>query len=320
MTQHMSVQPFPFETMPLGANIPPKMRNAVMRALSKDTAHRPQTAREFFEELTLGGSRLSAVGLSPGGVSSMPTGAQYSSGTQSFPLTNQGARGGATQMGEPLIPDGYHGGGPAAPQRTLMGEPTAPSAQAQAYAPPMPMAAAPAKSGGSGLIIGLIVAFLVIAGGAAAYFMVVKKPDDQVDPIALKSNTAAADKDDDDDGDKKPAPPTASTSAAAPPPTSEPSATADAGPSASADAGPSATPDAGPTAEPTTDKPDAGPTATQTSTVKRPQPGIDACCQRYRKDATKRTLCAGMNQRIKSGSVDRTAALGTLRGQGINCN
>lgn len=321
MTQHMSVQPFPFETMPLGANIPAKMRNAVMRALSKDTAHRPQTAREFFEELTLGGSRLSAVGLSAGGVSSMPTGAQYSSGTQSFPLTSPAARGGATQMGEPLVPDGYHGS-PAAPQRTLMGEPTA--ASAPAYAPPAPMAAQPAKSGGgSGLIIGLIVAFLVLAGGAAAYFMVVKKPDDQVEPIAVKSGKAAANNDDDDgDANKKDprASATTSTSAAAPPPTAEPSASADAGPSATADAGPSATPDAGPSAEPTADKPDAGPTATQTSTVKRPQPGIDQCCQRYRKDATKRTLCAGMNQRIKSGSVDRAAALGTLRGQGINCN
>jgi hypothetical protein len=31
-------------------------------------------------------------------------------------------------------------------------------------------------------------------------------------------------------------------------------------------------------------------------------------------------LCNGMNARIKRGDVDRAAALGTLRGQGISCS
>src|SRR5687768_16455282 len=53
MTQHMSAQPFPFEASAMGANVPPKMKQAVMRALSKEPAQRPSSARDFFEDLTL---------------------------------------------------------------------------------------------------------------------------------------------------------------------------------------------------------------------------------------------------------------------------
>ena len=53
-TQHMTAQPFPFETLPLGSQVPTKMRAAVMRALSKDVGHRQQTVKEYYEELTLG--------------------------------------------------------------------------------------------------------------------------------------------------------------------------------------------------------------------------------------------------------------------------
>src|SRR6185312_9538430 len=49
-TQHMTAQPFPFETVPMGSAIPPKMKQAVMRALAKDKNQRQQTVREFFEE------------------------------------------------------------------------------------------------------------------------------------------------------------------------------------------------------------------------------------------------------------------------------
>ncbi len=70
-TQHMTAQPFPFETLPLGSQVPTKMRGAVMRALSKDVAHRQQTVTEFYEELTLGTPRLA---VSSGPRSSLPEG------------------------------------------------------------------------------------------------------------------------------------------------------------------------------------------------------------------------------------------------------
>ena len=60
-TQHMTAQPFPFETVPLGSAVPPKMKAAVMRALSKDKAQRQQVVREFYEEFTMGGGGRSSV-------------------------------------------------------------------------------------------------------------------------------------------------------------------------------------------------------------------------------------------------------------------
>ena len=57
-TQHMTAQPFPFETVPLGSQVPPKMKAAVMRALSKDRERRQQSVREFFE----GSSRSARAG------------------------------------------------------------------------------------------------------------------------------------------------------------------------------------------------------------------------------------------------------------------
>jgi serine/threonine-protein kinase len=83
-TQHMTAQPFPFETLPLGSQVPAKMRAAVMRALSKNVAHRPQTVTEFYEDLTMGAPRMTALsgprstlassdaGAGPGGTSLLP--------------------------------------------------------------------------------------------------------------------------------------------------------------------------------------------------------------------------------------------------------
>jgi serine/threonine-protein kinase len=321
MTQHMSVQPFPFETLPMGAHIPPKMRAAVMRALAKDKAQRPQTAREFFEDLTLGSARLSAIGLSAGGVSSMPTPAGFAQGpgTQAFPTTSHGAgapRAGGTQIGEPLIPDMAPQGSP----RTLIGEPTPPPGTAPAGYPgtapagypgayQAPMGAAP-KKGGSGLIIAVVVAFLALGGGAAAFLLLGKKPAEDPEPIPIKTSTAKVEAED------KPTSTATTTAAGSATSTASAEPTASAQPSAStsASAEPTATASAEPTGAPTNT------TTAPTTTTKKPQPGIDACCGRYKRDATKFMLCNGMNARIKRGDVDRAAALGTLRGQGISCS
>jgi eukaryotic-like serine/threonine-protein kinase len=314
MTQHMSAQPFPFETLPMGSHIPPKMRAAVMRALAKDKAQRPQTAREFFEDLTLGAARLSAIGLSAGGVSSMPTPAGFaqSPSTQAFPMTSHGGapRAGSTQIGEPLIPDMAPQGSP----RTLIGEPTpapgtAPAGYPGAYQVAAPVA--PQKKGGSGLLIGVIVAFLALGGGAAAFFVLSKKPAEDPEAIPLKTNTAKAEAE-----DKPSSTPATTTTASV---SASPETSASAQVSASASSSVSAEPSASVSASTTTDPTPTTPT-TPTTTTKKPQPGIDGCCSRYRRDATKFRLCSGMNARIKKGDVDRSQALGTLRGQGISCS
>jgi eukaryotic-like serine/threonine-protein kinase len=54
-TQHMSVQPIPFEVSAPAKNIPDGMRKAILRALSKNKEDREPTAREYFAELSDGG-------------------------------------------------------------------------------------------------------------------------------------------------------------------------------------------------------------------------------------------------------------------------
>ncbi|HYP78002.1 MAG TPA: protein kinase [Polyangiaceae bacterium] len=53
-TQHMSVQPIPFEVSAPAKNIPENMRKAILRALSKNKEDREPTAREYFAELSDG--------------------------------------------------------------------------------------------------------------------------------------------------------------------------------------------------------------------------------------------------------------------------
>src|SRR5690606_7640813 len=54
-TEHMTAKTRPFEAVPTGGSIPPAMRQAIMKALSKEPDQRQATARQFFEELTEGG-------------------------------------------------------------------------------------------------------------------------------------------------------------------------------------------------------------------------------------------------------------------------
>ena len=145
-TQHMTAQPFPFETLPLGSQVPTKMRAAVMRALAKDAPHRPQTVKEYYEELTLGTAGPSALdsprssfpeGTGPGGTSLLP--ATVSSPSRpSIPGTS-------------VVPasDGGMGGG------------------AMVSIPPPP---APVKKSKAGLIVGVVLALAVLGGGGGAAF------------------------------------------------------------------------------------------------------------------------------------------------------
>jgi eukaryotic-like serine/threonine-protein kinase len=179
-TQHMTAQPFPFETIPLGSSVPPKMKAAVMRALSKDKDKRQQTAREFFEELTLGAqrssgiSRASLVEPSGGGTALMPA----------APAIAGGPRASATQLGEPLFATGPTPPGStnleSQPQMAAAGmpsQPPLPTGSAPGFQPPVPTGSgqvfqppspSPVKKGSvAGPIIGIaaVVAIGAIVGG-----------------------------------------------------------------------------------------------------------------------------------------------------------
>jgi serine/threonine-protein kinase len=58
---HMTAPPLPFETTEAGQAVPQRMKTAIYRALSKMPQDRPQTMREFYQEVTLGTSRSSLV-------------------------------------------------------------------------------------------------------------------------------------------------------------------------------------------------------------------------------------------------------------------
>jgi serine/threonine-protein kinase len=65
-TQHMSVQPTPFEVSAPSRDLPIGMRQAILKSLSKDREQRQASAREFFAELS-GGGRMTVTGDVPGG-------------------------------------------------------------------------------------------------------------------------------------------------------------------------------------------------------------------------------------------------------------
>ncbi len=219
-TQHMTAQPFPFEMTQMAANVPPGMKMAVMRALSKDRNQRQRTVRELFEELTIGtaGPRMSLVG------GPRPTGVSYPEvqpphgGTIAIQATPQPmpamtgpgttgpGRGGQTQIGEPMFqpqsaPAGktmMDGGmGASGPQGQPMGSGYAASPMTPIGG--MPMVAAPqvSSSGGksnAGLIIG-VVAGLAVIGGVVG-FLVLRKPADsgsgEVIPLPTGPTTTVA--------------------------------------------------------------------------------------------------------------------------------
>jgi serine/threonine protein kinase len=173
-TQHMTAQPFPFEAIPMGGQVPPKMKAAVMRALSKDKTQRQQTVREYFDDFTAGGQRLSAIGMAPR--TSMPDGATPS-GTA---MMQARPSGGQTQMGEPMFMGAQQPAGrtmmdsggslnPAYPPAQqgypsspgMPAQPPMPTGSGQAY--PAPVSAPDKKGGNTGVIIG-VGALLAVVG------------------------------------------------------------------------------------------------------------------------------------------------------------
>jgi eukaryotic-like serine/threonine-protein kinase len=156
-TQHMTAQPFPFETLPLGSQVPTKMRGAVMRALSKDAGHRQQTVTEFYDELTLGAARPTAAS---GPRSSLPEGQ---------------AHGGTAVMSSTSTPP---------PGFPTVGMPSADAA----LVPTLPAAGAQG-TGRKGLYIGVGVGVLAIAG--TVLYLTLGREDDAARQ-ACKATIAAA--------------------------------------------------------------------------------------------------------------------------------
>ncbi|MEQ9320771.1 MAG: serine/threonine-protein kinase, partial [Polyangiaceae bacterium] len=177
-TQHMTQQPSPFEqTGAMAAQIPPHMKAAIMKALSKNAEERQGTAKEFYQDLRgEKGARLTAPGVAAS--SSM---AEGPNATEAFTAAVAGSgsgassgRAGKTEIGEPFVPPPGAMGGAVAPTAPGGGPPpgamggsphqNVPTAGGQA----VPAAPAQASSGGGGGNKGMLIA----AAGVAALLVV----------------------------------------------------------------------------------------------------------------------------------------------------
>jgi len=199
-TQHMIAQPHPFEATPLGNNVPPKMRAAVMRALSKKKEERQQSVRQFYEEFTMGGVGMPRPSLLGTARASFPEAGGTSPGLVQGPVSGSAQ----TQIGTPIFVTGPQqpaahtmidssGGFPAqgaggAPAQTHHGAPTG---GGQVFAPPP---STQKKKSNAGPIIGIaaVVGVAVIVGGVLLMKKGSSNGDDVTTTIALPSASQSA--------------------------------------------------------------------------------------------------------------------------------
>ena len=190
-TKHMTVEPTPIESQEAGLRAPEKMRQAVMRALSKHVEDRFQTVKDFFdafsvdpaaaEALTRAGATTSPTSSSEVAKVTISTGAepvsmraptQASDSMSAAPAEAPRAQSGGTAILGAA--SGARAGG--APPQESGGQRMAgvPPGGGAAYAPG-PMAMAPAATastgkasggGGAGKSIALALLALLLVGGA----------------------------------------------------------------------------------------------------------------------------------------------------------
>ncbi|MEI9951997.1 MAG: protein kinase [Pseudomonadota bacterium] len=105
-TQHMSVQPIPFEVSAPSKNIPEGMRRAILQALSKNKEDREPSAREYFAELSDGGRMTVESHPDVGGATGTAAMAQVPEFSPPGPpmMVNPPIMGGAPVYGVPPSP------------------------------------------------------------------------------------------------------------------------------------------------------------------------------------------------------------------------
>lgn len=173
-TQHMTAQPIPFEVSAPAKNIPEGLRKAILRGLSKEREQRPNTAREFFAELSDGGRMT---------VEANPA------------ETAAAARTGTAAMD--AVPAFTSGPAHAAPGVKTAHQPVhqhQPTPMAVAAAPvPAPPPRASGGGGGKGLIFGLVGVGAVLLGAILIIAIKSNKPQDtDLPPIPLGQPTASS--------------------------------------------------------------------------------------------------------------------------------
>jgi hypothetical protein len=181
-TQHMTAQPFPFEQVAAAAGIPPQMKSAILRALSKDRAQRQNDVRQFYEELASGGT---GAGTSPALAVAPQGGAQHQPYMTPPAAAAYAQHGGSNPPYMPPAQMAYTPPPAHVAHATPAGGQTFPtSPQPQTPGP------APARGGGKGLIITLVALGAVLAIGAVV--LVVRQMGSQDETAAPKPTATQA--------------------------------------------------------------------------------------------------------------------------------
>jgi hypothetical protein len=184
-TQHMTAEPAPLEIASADTAMTENLRAAITRALSKDRAQRPSTAREFFAELSSGG-RLAverAAGVVHAATAAMPMPPDFGPSAVTAPASLAQQRDSAGQ-----------------PQSSVIH--VAPAQQSPVAGHPAPVTgvavAAPARSvgstgGGSKWLIPTLVGLAALLAGTIAVVTIRSSQSTQgPKSVALSAERAAA--------------------------------------------------------------------------------------------------------------------------------
>ncbi len=162
-TAHMTAQPRPLDTLPVGGRIPPAMKHAISRAMEKDPNARFATVHDFFQAFAGGGGGATYEMAAPRAKTEVGTpvpGAAYGAAPYATPAQ------GNPNWGTPAQ-------GTPQPQPTGGGQAYTPGPMAQV--PPAPTTEGRRGGGGNGILVVLIVLGLLVAVGGVVGYLVTHK-------------------------------------------------------------------------------------------------------------------------------------------------
>jgi serine/threonine-protein kinase len=172
-TQHMTAQPKPIEVQPGGDQIPPQMRTAIMRSLSKHPSDRFASVTEFYEAFALGlassEARAASIPARPASTAGAATGAvRQSSGTQvGEPIDPAMLGGPAVNYGGQQGYGAAQGGQAYGAPQGQAGYPSATPNYQGSYAQPPPQQAR--GGGGKGALIAVAAAVGALSLGVGGF-------------------------------------------------------------------------------------------------------------------------------------------------------
>ncbi len=171
-TAHMTAQPVPLDTLPIGGRIPPAMKHAISRAMEKDPNARWSSVLEFYQAFAGSGGAAAYTPPAPRAKTEMGTPAPGAYGAAPY---QSGTTGPNAQYGTPShgSPAPYVTPGQGVPQTYPTGGGGAvytPGAMPQV--PPGPAHEGRKSGGGNGILFAFIgLGLLLAVGGTAGYFL-----------------------------------------------------------------------------------------------------------------------------------------------------